>query len=171
MTPKTIFTIILKIFGLWLILGLLEIIPQTLSTIPLLLSADTRSQLSASILLLLVLAFYFFVIRLLLFKSNFIIDKLLLDKHFDQQTIEFNIQQTAVIQIAIIVFGGLIFINSLPVLFEQIVSYLKQKQLAGSFFDNPSFQYLLIYSGKLILGYLLMSNSKWLTNKIDSIQK
>lgn len=167
MTPKTIFTIILKIFGLWLILELLEVIPQTISTIPVLMQADATALAPMLIAILLILTFYFFILRLLLFKTDYVINKLSLDKHFDQQTVDTNVQQATVIQIAIIILGGLMFIDALPTLIEQIVSYLQQERIEGNLFTNPSFKYIILYSCKLILGYLLMNNSRQLTNWIE----
>lgn len=171
MTPKTIFTIILKIFGIWLVLGMIQVIPQTLSAIPYILEADAISFGVGLFVMILALTFYFFIIRLLLFKTDFIIDKLSLDKHFDQEIVNTEIQQTTIIQIAIIVLGGILFIDNVPLLIKEIVSYLQQKQLAGTLFSNPSFQYIILHVGQLLLGYLLMNNSKRLTSWIDSIQK
>lgn len=170
MTPKTIFTIILKIFGLWLILGLIQIIPQTLAALPLLFQGDSAMLVVAFAIITGALVFYFYVLHLLLFKSGYIIDKLSLDKHFDQPAFDINIQQSTVIRIAIIVLGGLIFIDALPLLICKVVKYLQQKQFAGILFEYPSIHHIIIEGCKLLIGYLLMSNSKRLTTWIEKHQ-
>jgi len=170
MTPKTIFTIILKIFGLWLILGLIEVIPQTLATLLLLMQEDPTQAFVVFAIITGALVFYFVILRLVLFKSGNIIDKLSLDKHFDQPAIDINIQQSTVIHIAIIVLGGLIFIDALPLLISEVVKYLQQKQFAGTLFEYPSIHHIIIEGCKLLIGYLLMSNSKRLTSWIEKHQ-
>ena len=87
MTPQNLFNIILKIFGLFFLREIIYIIPQLISVIPSFVEADDfgRGQ-SASIeilplmVILIAIAFYFFIIYQLLFKTNRIIDKLKLDK-------------------------------------------------------------------------------------------
>ena len=166
MTTRTIFTIIIKVFGLLLILGLLEVIPQALSAFSLIIQGGFVELGIVFFIFSLAFLFYFFIIRLLLFKSGKIIDMLSLEKDFDQQAFEINLKQSTVIQIAIIVLGGLLFINTLPDFIGQIITYVNQKQFEGTFVTNPTFKFVVISGIKLLLGYLLMNNSKTITSWI-----
>ena len=105
MTPRTIFTFILKIIGLYMIFELAEIIPllfgQSLSFFNM--GSDISSIIFITVTNLIVFLIYFILMRLLLFKSGWIIDKLSLDKNFDQEIVSIKVDTTAVIQIASIV--------------------------------------------------------------------
>jgi hypothetical protein len=173
MSPKSLFTIIIKVLGLLLIFGLLELVPNILGLVPLLIAADLDSQLTAVIFSGMVLFIYFFLIYISLFKTAYIIEKLSLDKHFDTEIIEFNIDPATVLRISIIVLGGVILINAVPVLFKDIVNYLRQMQLSN-LYGQPSFQTMVISGSKLLIGYLLMDHSNrissWITRSATSDQ-
>jgi hypothetical protein len=55
--------------------------------------------------LLVTLAIFLLLIRLLVFRPTWIIDKLKLDKCFREETIDLNVKSTTVLTIAIIVIG------------------------------------------------------------------
>jgi uncharacterized membrane protein YidH (DUF202 family) len=167
MTPKSIFTIILKIFGLWFILGLMQVLPNSASIIPLIIQEDLLLLIISSIFIAISLGIYIFVIWLFLFKTGLIIDKLSLDKHFDQSSFEINIQQRTVIQISIIILGGLICIDALPMFINEVLNYLRMGQFEGTLTEFPNFNYIVINGLKLVFGYLLMTNSKRVTNWVD----
>ncbi len=83
MTPKNLFNIILKIFGLFFLREIVYLIPQLILTIPYLTNQDNFDSGQYSIgnilpfmLTLIVIAFYVFIIYQLLFNTNKILDKL-----------------------------------------------------------------------------------------------
>ena len=111
------------------------------------------------------------VIRMLLFKSGWVVDKLSLDKHFDQEIMAIKVDSTAVIQISIIVLGGVIFIDALPNFFREIISYIQQISLEPYMVKDPKFAYIFWWGSKALLGYLLLTNSKRITHWIEEKNK
>jgi hypothetical protein len=173
MTPRTIFTLILKIFGLYLIWQLIIIIPFSFTAGSTLLYTQHDSSWTGiiALLLIIILLLYFMVIRMLLFKSNWVVDKLSLDKHFDQEIIAIKIDSAAVIQISIIVLGGVLFIDALPNFFREIITYLQQTSLEPYMVKDPKFAYIFLWGCKALLGYLLLTNSKRITHWVEEKNK
>jgi hypothetical protein len=101
---------------------------------------------------------------LFVFKTAWLIDKLHLEKGFSEERIEFNIPHSTVLSIAIILIGGLMFVDSLPQLCRQIFSYFQQKDM---FMQNISSGWIIFQFVKTIIGYLLMTNSRFIVNFID----
>lgn len=107
MTIKTLWTILIKILGMLLILGALTVIPQWFTTIYYSYeSGDTESLIILSSIFMFVLVVYYFVFRLCVYKTSWIIEKLKLDKDFENSNIELNSKSFTIISIAAIVIGG-----------------------------------------------------------------
>jgi hypothetical protein len=174
MTPKTIFVLILKIIGLYMVLDLITLLPQTIARFPLMgmnSGSDIFEKIIYILIVLVILLVYFFLMRIFLFKTDWIIKKLSLDKHFEQEIISIKVDSAAVIQIAIIVLGGIIFTDALPTLLRDIISYLQQKQLEIILAKSPGFSYLVFDVCKLTVGYLLLTNCKQITLWIEKKSK
>jgi len=157
MSIRTFWNIVIKILGLFLISGALVLVPQSISySYYAFKSGDLIDVLSLAALNLILLSIYFVIIRLCIYKTNWITDKLKLDKGFETENIELNFDSTKIISIALIVIGGLLFIDNIPVLFREIMVFFQDKSL---FKDYPKSGWLIFYFCKTIIGYLLMTNS------------
>jgi hypothetical protein len=165
MSIKTFWTILIKILGLLLIFGALTIVPQWFYSIY---SAyqthDYDSFIILISILLIVLFVYFIVFKFCIYKSSWVIEKLKLDKGFEDEKIELDSKGNRIISIAIIVIGGLMFVESIPFLFKQIFVFFQQESL---FKDYPESGWMIFNFVKVIIGYLLMTNSFRITNLIE----
>ena len=104
------------------------------------------------------------IIRLCIYKTNWITDKLKLDKGFETENIELNFDSAKIISIALIVIGGLLFIDNISVLLREIMVFFQDKSL---FKDYPKSGWLIFYFCETIIGYLLMTNSFGIAKLID----
>ena len=167
MTIKTFWTIVIKILGIWLGLGFLTVIPQFISALTYF-GANRNDNLFAIVyvivLFLFTIVIYAFILRLFVFKTEWLIDKLHLNKGFVEEKIEMNIQHSTILTIAIIVIGGIVFIEGLPQLFKQIFMFIQQD---NRFSESPNSGWIVFYIAKTILGYLLMTNSQFVVKSID----
>jgi hypothetical protein len=165
MSIKTFWTILIKILGLLLIFGALTIVPQWFYSIY---SAyqthDYDSFIILISILLIVLFVYFIVFKFCIYKSSWVIEKLKLDKGFEDEKIELDSKGNRIISIAIIVIGGLMFVESIPFLFKQIFVFFQQESL---FKDYPESGWMIFNFVKVIIGYLLMTNSFRIANLIE----
>ena len=166
MTPKSLFNIILKIFGLFFLKEMALIIPGFISLIEFYISTPNPGEWQSNsigilpiIMTLITLAFYVFILYQVLFNSNKIIDILKLDKGFDQKEFSFNISSSLILTIVLIVIGGVILMNEVPNFFRNVFSYFQEKNLTrGS--AKPDFSYIIISGVKIIIGLLFIGERK-----------
>ena len=168
MTIRTFWTLLLKILGIWLIVSGFTVIPQFISAFTYFGHSYENNLFGViyiSVLMLLTVGLYLGVMKLFVFNSIWIVDKLKLDKGFQEEKIDLNVTQNTVLTIAIIVLGGVILIDALPLLCKQIFTFIQKKTVFG---EDPQFIWILFFSIKALVGYLLMTNSKFV---IDFINK
>jgi hypothetical protein len=158
MTIRTFWAIFIKMLGIWLVLGSLTVIPMFFSTLFFAYSNGRAHDFMVTLfLLLLIIGIYLFVLQLFIFKASWLIGKLHLDKGFDEERIDLDIQLASVLTVATIVIGGIIFVDSLPELCKHIFDFYQQKSV---FRESPTSGWIFFYLVKMVLGYLLMTNSK-----------
>jgi hypothetical protein len=168
MKIRTFWTFLLKILGLYIVLGGIDVIAQFLSTTYYLFaddSSDNIIKLSLFGMVVIMILVYYLVLRFFVFKPNLIIDKLKLDKGFEEEEIKLDDNSSTILRIAIIVIGGLILVDSLPVLCKNVFIFFQQESL----FRNYSGTGWIIFGVvKSIIGYLLLTNNQFF---VDLIKK
>jgi hypothetical protein len=169
MTIRTFWTIFIKILGIWLVLDCLTVVPQFFSTI-LFTKSDTDMLTTLMWLgaMLVTFVFYFLVLRIFVFKTNWIIDKLNLDKNFTEEKIDLNISSQTVLRIATLIVGGFILVESLPSLCKELFSFYQQKSIMREY---PSTGWIIYHFIKSLIGYLLLTNSKTIVEFINKQTK
>jgi len=172
MTPKSLFNIILKILGIFLIRDFFSIIPQLIS-VGLYLSKSNSDTIAESIVSVIstfaILLIYGLICYLLIFKTESVIKKLKLHNGFDQEIIPLNIHRSTVLKISIIVIGGLLVSEQIPNCINQIFSYYQEKKLSIENKPNPIYIYL--YVVRIIIGLFLMTGQRQIVNLIEKQRK
>ena len=167
MTIKTFWTILLKVMGLWFLFVSLGTMVQLFSML-LFASQNSRSpgiekSLLAIGIILVVAMILILILWLLLFKSAWVIEKLKLTKEFTEERFELNMEWSTILTIATIVIGGVILIDSFPLLCKQLFSFVQR----GKYFkDSQETIWIFFYLIKTVLGYLLMTNSRMVVHFI-----
>lgn len=171
MTPRTLFNIILKILGIFFIKELLAIIAQLISAFLYLTSSGTVPEaiwtFGTTLLIMLV---YGLVSYFLIFKTDFVIDKLKLDKGFNQESIPLNIHRSTILSISIIVIGGLLVVDEIPSFCRQLFLYFQEKRLTYGQ-TKPSIAYTVMSGVKIIIGILLMTSQRKIVAFIERQRK
>jgi hypothetical protein len=169
MTPRSLFTIILKIVGLLFLKNILAGIFQLL---PLLANALQLESLQEMSLLVLTAVFSLLVFAIapycFLFKTEWLIDKLRLDQGFEQKLLALNVHRSTVLSISIIVVGGLLLVDEIPSFLQQLVTYSAERR-DGQL--NPDTSYLVWTVAKLAVGALLIGKQQQLVNFIEYQRK
>lgn len=167
MTIKTFWTILVKIMGLWFIFMSLATIVQFLSLVSFT-SLNSNSMGNEKIFLaygivFLAASIFILIICLLVFKTCWVIEKLRLTTGFEEERLELTTEWSTIMIIATIVIGGVIFIDSLPLFFKQCLTFFQQGK---PFRNSPEAVWIFYYLVRTILGYLLMTNSRFFVNFI-----
>jgi len=100
MTPKNLFSIIIKIMGIYLIFeSLYLIIPFITETLYVFRQQDSSTSFIEVFLgLVIVGGIYFLIFYYSIFKTEVIVDKLNLDRGFSEEKIELNIHRSTILR-------------------------------------------------------------------------
>ncbi|HWD87026.1 MAG TPA: hypothetical protein VG367_02795 [Mucilaginibacter sp.] len=175
MTPRDFFALILKIIGLYLIIGAFVSIPQVVAS--LLYSYKSAAGASVGEILeicfyvLFGLSFYIWFLYLCLFRTDWIINKLQLDQGFSEERFELNIHRSTVLKIAVIVIGAVLIIDNLPMLCKQLYSFIPSSEPRRVFSESPSPGWTVYYFVKFFIGFSLISANRPIVNYIERKRK
>ena len=171
MTKRTLFDIILKILGIFFLKDFVDMTPQLLSVGLYLTQADGVVEALWTLLSsLLILFVYGLVSYYLIFRTPAIIDKLKLVKDTEEEPIALTIHRSTVLSISIIVLGGLLVVNEIPVLCRQLLSYFQEKRMTYGQ-THPTLGYVIGSAVKIIIGLLLMGSQRQIVNFIERKRK
>ena len=170
MTPKTLFNIILKILGIFFIKDILATLPQLFSVAMYLTQPDVTGAVWTLVTTIVILCVYNLVSYYLIFKSDLIIEKLKLDRGFDQGTIPLNVHRSTVLNISIIVIGGFLIADEIPNFCRQLFFYFQEKRMTHGQ-TRPSISYSILAIAKIIIGFLLIGYHRQIVNFIEYRRK
>ena len=167
MTIRTFWTILLKILGICLVVKGVYLILNLIMTLSVVYDGNETKGTDliwSSISILGVVLVYAFILWLFVFKTSWLIRKLHLEKGFNEERIDLKIQSSTILAIAVIVIGGIMIIDSLPQLCQQIFVFFQHKSILK---ESPATGWIILHGTKLILGYLLLTNSKVIVTFIN----
>jgi len=165
MEIKTFWTIVIKSIGLWFLVNCFYVFPQFLAMFTYINDELDWQKLivnwSATLFIIII---YCVIVRLFIFRSNWIIDKLKLDKNFTENRIDLNLSSSTILSIIVIIIGGIIFIQGLPTLCQQLIEFFQQKNLLRNYGNLSWLIYNLL---RTLFGFLIMTNSKIFVKMIE----
>jgi len=172
MTPRSFWMILIRIMGLWFILKSVQPLYQFISLFfirdgnP-----DTQTLLTMGLFSTVVLGLFLLILFLVLFRTEWIIDLLKLDKGFCEEQLEISLHHSSILQIAIIVIGGILFLKNLPTLIMQVLGNFEHLVRLDYGYYPTRWSPVLYTFLNLLLGYLLMTNSRWLVRIIEKTRR
>jgi hypothetical protein len=176
MTPRSFWAIVIKILGIYIILESLISIPQFLAFAGGIISQ--RGQFDSFNIYLIEIAYLIFEIAVLvtvlyycLFKTDWIIDKLKLDQGFQDERFELTMHRSTILKIAIMLIGGVLLIDSFPLLCKTFLECLQMTGAYGGYGKNPNLFYVVLYLVKSFIGYFMLTCSRMIVNFIELKRK
>ncbi len=156
MTVRTFWAILLKVAGLSLLAAAVGVIGNLAATLSMM--ADWRG-VTGIISIVAVVIIYLICLWLCLFRTDWIIDTLRLDKSFgESERIELNVSPLTVVQIAVTVVGAIMVIDSLPAFCRQSFVFFQEKSVW--FHESPDAGWIIFHAVKIVLGAILALNGK-----------
>jgi len=171
MTQRTFWIIVIKIFGIFLLIEAVVVIPQSISGLAYWGLSDNEGAVLSMIGGVLVLLMFIVILRLFVYKPEWLVNKLKLDKGFPDESIDFKIDKSSAITVATIILGGVLFIDGLPLFCKQVVVFYQEDAMSGRFGDKPSTQGLVLYGIKTVAGYMIVSNHVAFSKFVDKLNK
>ena len=167
MTLNTFWTIFLKIFGLYLIWQILTILPSFLSTLIYVGGQDKISLFTTLSGIAFATLFFIFIVRYCIFKTARVIEILHLEKGFAEEKVEVNIHRSSLLTIVVIISGGLMLADGLPLIVYDVFYYIQRSDSFVTFKDNRATPYLVSNLLKVIIGYFMVADSRLIVNFIE----
>lgn len=165
MTKRDFFKIMIKLFGLYsLVISLFSIVPQLIGSLAY--ASESYEVILWTLLTLVIVCLFFLFV---LSKSDAIIDKLKLDKGFDEDRIELgNLNNESIFKFAIILIGGYLIIDNISWFLKLTFTFFKAKALPSEYMEsNTDYSNWILCFLNLVIGYLLISNYKALTKFLN----
>ncbi len=170
MKAKDLFTVILKVFGLYLIKDVILSIPPILAVLHQVLDVSVGAAFFSLFVSLLVFGLYFGIVYLLLFKTQWIISKLRLTSDLSDEPLVINLHRSSIYTIAIIVTGLIILVFAIPQLIRHLYDWYEYMASRKSMFwsNKHNYSHLLISLSEVIIGLLFLINQRVLVNFLES---
>ena len=175
MTPRDFFAITLKIIGLYLIIAAFVSIPQIAVSLYSYRYSAAEARfgelLEIGFFVLFAILFYIVFLYYCLFKTDWIIDKLQLDKGFAEEKFELNIHRSTILTISVIVIGAILITDSLPPLCRNIMTYFQTTTVHVNPQENIAVGWILFHFIKFFIGFFFASASRLVVNFIELKRK
>jgi hypothetical protein len=171
MAPRTLWTIILKILGFYIFLQLLYLLPQLFATITYL--SEQRSAITFGMVAqsLFAISIYLFMIIAFIFRTDWLINALRLNKGVTEEKLELNMHRSTVLQIAIIVTGGVLLVDSMPLLLKGLFNYYQEINVFRGFKHYPEGGLIIFQLVKVLISFFMVTSSRLIVNFIERKRK
>jgi hypothetical protein len=154
MSIRTFWIMVFRILALYLFLQSFEFLVQLISNVSaVLFGFSNGNEFTSIVIFLLIFSCFLLFVYIILFKTNWLIDKLQLENGIKEPYFDFKISSKTVLKIAIIILGGLLLANNLPGLCKEVVEEIQQKI---SYKESPNTSWILFYLLKSLFGYLII---------------
>lgn len=174
LTPRSLFNIILKVFGLFFLREIIMAIPEALLTFSRFFYLEELAP-SVTILIvqLIILFLYGALVMQLILRTNKIIDFLKLDRGFSENEFSFeeghskkiNLTTQEILNIALIILGGLILVNEIPGFCRLLYLFIDEnKSFYGS--NGLSVSNMVASVAKILSGLLILGERERITGFI-----
>jgi hypothetical protein len=172
MSPRSLFAILIKLTGVYIIFTSITAIPQLIYTAFIFIPQFNRQDQSNAvliqiILIALIVIAYGLTLYLTIFKTDWIIDKLGLDKGFQEEQFKINVHRSILLKIVVMIIGGILLIDSFPLLCKNLLTYFQQANQFRKFTDSPQSGYIVVYLLKTFIGYFMLTCSRMVVNLIE----
>jgi hypothetical protein len=167
MKLRALFSIIIKVFGFFIIKDILATLPYLITPVISLTGHDGQIDFGALIVTLLILALYFSIAYVLIFKTESMLNLLKLEPELSDEYRTFDLSAVNVLTIALIIFSGYILIYEIPNFCNYLFDYYEQSQSRFQA-TKPSISNLMVSGIKIVIGFLIIGERKKI---IQLIQK
>lgn len=169
MSMRNFWLICLKTLGMWLIINLFISLPNMIyNLITLFTTPDSGMNVTIGITnAVFVSVIYLLIFQFLILRSHQTIDFLKLDKVFEGIRIHLAIPYEKLLKIVIILIGGVLLIDAIPNLVENIYSFIDDDPFFGQTLKTIN---IVIYSTLTIMSLLIMTNPNMVRRYITKKQ-
>lgn len=166
MSSRSFFQILFKVFALLMIVSSVGVVIDSLQSI---VSSFTYTDYTILIIAIISIAILVLAIYYLLFKGDAIINKLRLTENVDEY-LTINMHRSQLLSLAIVIIGGYTIVNEIPVFCHVLYSYWREGIIENSY-SFTSKGPIIYSSARLLIGLLLLGNTKLIVNYLELRRK
>jgi|GEM_PF-5472251 len=172
MSGNQLFQTILKVFGLLFLRDLIMlVVPFIINLFGVIQgSSHISMDIFESIVVLIGFSIPCMLCYLLLFRTEFLVEKLHLSRGLENVIIERALHRSTILRIAFLILGGWLVANEIPGLVQQYF-YQKKMQIGAFNGSNVNYVYLVSPLIKIAIGMVLIVNQRTLVNWIERKRK
>ncbi|MFM9984681.1 MAG: hypothetical protein ACKVOK_05570 [Flavobacteriales bacterium] len=165
MKVSSFWIIVIRILGLYLLYVMLLGGIMALTNV---FSMFSPSKILYSVVFsfLLFIGLFLLVLKYLVLHPIVIIQKFRLTSHFEEETLQISSDKTSMIQIALIIIGGLTLVDGIPGFVRTFISMMRDDLF---FNESPQLPDLIQHFVLMVIGFLLVTRSqgiaKWIEQK------
>ncbi len=157
MTPRSLMIIILRIAGILFLSQLLTAVPSALTLLISLFTYGDGTVLSLfSVVSVLTVLTYIGIVYMLVFKSEYIVDKLGMARGFEEKELRLQVDATSLTRIAIITCGAIVLLFAIPDMCQEILQITMQGDYITSSGQDRNWTPTIIVAIRLVLGLLII---------------
>jgi len=171
MKPRTLWTITLKIFGLYIFLQVLYALPLIFQAIAFFDGNNAPVSMGMIAQALFLISIYLFLIIAFIFRTDWLINALRLNKGITEEKLELNMHRSTVLKIAIIISGLLLFIESVPLLLRGLFEYYQEMNVFSGFKHYPKGGFVIFQLVKVLISFFMITSSRLIVNFIERKRK
>jgi hypothetical protein len=173
MSPRTLWNIVLKVFGLYIFLQLLFLIPQLFTIASLLFTksdygADAPAEIAA---IFFNTSVYLFMFIAFIFRTDWLINALRLNKGIAEEKLELNIHRSTVLQIATIIAGIVLLGVNLPILLKELFTYYQEMNMVEGFRRYSGGGWIIFHLVEVFISFFMITSSRLIVNFIERKRK
>ncbi|MCX2745582.1 hypothetical protein OO013_17000 [Mangrovivirga sp. M17] len=166
MTKRDFFILIIKIFGLYILIS--TVFSTVTSVLSLVLYQGDIATIFMGLLSAGVVVLFFYLIT---FKANKIVDLLKLDKHFEDDRIDLNsLDAELILKLSVFILGGLLIIENASALITLAYKAFRY-DIIGIEQERGDYVHLIMRFINILIGFLMISNLKAISglfNRLNS---
>jgi hypothetical protein len=170
MAATSFFNIVLKVLGIYFIRDIVISIPTLFSVFYSFGRGDVGEAFSTLLVLLLTLFIYCLVAYYLIFKTDWLIQKMQLLKNVPEDPIPLQIHRSTVISISLLVVAFYLIAQAIPQLVRGFTKWYQYNRIMGGFpnaLDPFDYSTILVFAAEIIVGLLLIGYQRQLVNFIE----
>ncbi|WP_295674167.1 hypothetical protein [uncultured Mucilaginibacter sp.] len=171
MSPRSLWAIILKIFGIYLVIQIYYPLTQLISFIFMAFNRQLGENWQTISFLFFAISIYLFMIIAFLFRTDWLIRILKLDNSIKEEKLEINLHRSTVLKIVIMLAGITMFADSLPLFLKELYSYYQQINDTVHFKNYPRASVIITELMKVLISYFMMTSSRLIVNFIERKRK
>jgi len=180
MTPRSFWTIVLKITGIYFAIQSFTTLWKSMNIVIIYSSLGSMMThyhfFMERIEFVMIAAIILFVIYILicyycLFKTEWIIYKLKLDKGFGEEKFEFSLHHSTILKMATIIIGGLLLASIVPDFINECFIYFQKVEKYHQLEHNRNSTFIITDFVRIIIGLFLLIRSTSIVNFIERRSK